>query len=373
VRIVFLALKLLFQLELGPEFDSNANRVEVNNNGQQPIDQPVASPLLRATSRLKLAWRSGISTLTVSAGLGGKLFFLPAAFDDSVLVLQAGVEERVQLPRSFWLSLSGDYYDAFQESSLSTCGPPCMRQRDFRAGSLIARLFYAGALGTLGIGGGYRGFDFKPDASLSFQSAELDASAQTVVTRGNHEVTLAWSYHLERRFYSALVQINPYCPPWEPLVDGCLVEGSESRADWFHEGRFDITYLGPVLVGTGYGLQIDLSNSYAQSLLRHVITFRFATRLFWNIYGTLKAQLLINKYLQAVPLDFMGSTMTFVSIEDENRNAIIVDLERPVGRGVAINLRYSFFTNELTSNLPVSFIRHVAYAGIIYQYSLTRR
>jgi hypothetical protein len=68
-----------------------------------------------------------------------------------------------------------------------------------------------------------------------------------------------------------------------------------------------------------------------------------------------------------VLLDRQVNSQTFISIEDENRNAVIVDLERPIGKsGVAVSVRYSLFTNELSS-APVSFMRHVAYVGVSYR------
>jgi len=68
-----------------------------------------------------------------------------------------------------------------------------------------------------------------------------------------------------------------------------------------------------------------------------------------------------------VLLDRVVNTQTFITIEDENRNAVIVDLERPfVGSGLALNARYSVYTNELSAS-PVSFLRQVVYLGLTYR------
>jgi hypothetical protein len=63
------------------------------------------------------------------------------------------------------------------------------------------------------------------------------------------------------------------------------------------------------------------------------------------------------------------NSQTFISIEDENRNAFIADIERPIGKsGVAVEARYSVFTNELSAS-PASFLRHVVYLGASYRWS----
>jgi hypothetical protein len=152
-----------------------------------------------------------------------------------------------------------------------------------------------------------------------------------------------------------------------PIQDYCLAAGTDQRADWFHETGIELTYVGPLLLAVGYGLQLNLSNSFGQSLIRHIVTLKIAYRLPWSLYATLKAQLYASVYLDPVLLDRAINTLQFITIEDENRNNVIVDLERPIGSsGVAINVRYSVFTNELTPS-PVSFLRQVVYLGLTYR------
>jgi len=58
----------------------------------------------------------------------------------------------------------------------------------------------------------------------------------------------------------------------------------------------------------------------------------------------------------------------FITIEDENRNNLILDLERPIGAsGVAVVARYSVFTNELSPNADTHFLRQVIYLGLTYR------
>ena len=223
-------------------------------------------------------------------------------------------------------------------------------------------------------------FSTSPIPYFDFQSPAGDAGASSTwqVGRGDgsHELSLAATYHLERRSYEGLVQLQsaaPECAPGKPFLDSCLILGSGGRLDWYHEAGLELSYVGVLLASIGYSIQLDASNSFGQSLLRNVITLKLAYRFPWQIYATLKAQLLITKYLDPVLLDPSVNSQTFLTIEDENRNAVIVDLERAIKKtGLAVNARYSFFTNELGST-PSSFRRRVIYLGLTYRYGNSMR
>jgi hypothetical protein len=352
-------------LSLGPEYDSNANRAEVVAGAESP-DQPVGSFLLRTTVFGQLAWRHGRNILVLSANLGGKVYFDPAVFDQDVLVLQLAAEDRVRLAPSFHLALAGDYYDNWQ----LPVAP--YRHRDFRSGKALGRIYFVDPLGEVAFSGGFRGVEYKPDPYFNFQAAigTVYAVARAHFGRDDeHELDVAGSYHFERRFFPGLIQEldQTKCLPGHPIQDSCLRAGIVDRADWFHEGGLETTYVGPLLVGLGYGLQLNLSNSFGQSLLRHIFTVKLSYRLPWSLYATVKGQLYVTKYLDPVLLDRAVNSLTFITIEDENRNAVIVDLERPIGdTGLAVNARYSVYTNELSPS-PVSFLRQVVYLGLTYR------
>ena len=352
-------------LSLGPEYDSNANRAEVVANAESP-DSPVGSFLLRTTANFQLAWRRGVNLLRVSVGGGGKIYFDSRVFDQDVLVVQLAAEDRFRLSRVAQLALAGDYYDAWQLD----VSP--FRHRDFRSGSLVGKLAFVDPLGEVTLSGGYRGFQYKPDPYFDFQAGQANALAVARLRFGaneDHELDVAASYHLERRFFNGVVQLldATQCPYGGPILDKCLIAGTAARADWFHEGGIELTYVGPLLVALGYGIQLNLSNSFGQSLLRNMITLKLAYRLPWSLYATLKAQLYVTKYLDPVLLDHQIQSQTFITIEDENRNAVILDVERPIrNTGLAVDARYSVYTNELSPS-PVSFLRQVVYLGLTYR------
>jgi hypothetical protein len=364
-------------LSLGAEYDSNANRAESVANAESP-DSPTGSFLLRSTGNLRLTWRTRSNVLRLSLGMGGKTFFNNDVSDQDVFALSLAGEDRVRVSRFVHLAVVGDYYDAWQ----LPVAP--FRARDFRSGAALGRIYFVDPLGEVALSGGYRGFEYKPDPYFNFQSAQATAYGVARLVfgaNGEHELDVAATYHFERRWFNGVVQL--FEPDAEPFVatqehplqcaygmkiqDYCLAAGTDQRADWFHESGIELTYVGPLLLGVGYGLQLNLSNSFGQSLIRHIVTLKIAYRLPWSLYATLKAQLYSSVYLDPVLLDRAINTLQFITIEDENRNNVIVDLERPLGSsGVAINVRYSVFTNELTAS-PVSFLRQVVYLGLTYR------
>jgi hypothetical protein len=377
--IALAVVRLALKLDLGPEYDTNANRAEIVNGAHNP-DQPTGSALVRTTTRLSLSWQSGISLLRVSGGLGAKVFFNPEVNDQDTLVGQLAVDERLALHRLLDLGLGIDYYDAGQLEVAPPCAAlGCERHRDFRTGSATARLTFGDPHGDVTLLVGYRGFQYKPDYAFSFQGvqATVIASARAIAGSGTrtHEIGLSASYHLERRWFAGYQDqlrndvpegTSHQCGPDFPIYTDCVRNTYDPRNDWYHEGNVEVSYLGPLLISTGYGLQLNLSDSFGHSLLRHVFTFRIAGRLPWQLYATVKAQVLYNSYLDPVLLDQDVNTQRPISIEDENRNALIVDLERPIKSGVALEARYSFFTNELSGGSPVEFMRHVIYLGVSY-------
>jgi hypothetical protein len=368
--LLLAALKLTLRLELGPEYDSNANRAEIVQ-GAVVNDVPTGSFLVRTTVRPQLAWRSGRNTLRVGGLLGGKVFFNPDVQDQNTIVGDVAVEDRVRV--ADWLDVGAaiDYYDAAQQAVAAPCEVrSCDRHRDFRSGSALARISLFDDPGELTLSGGYRGLQWKPDPQFDFQGGQLNVLAAVRLYHGpperEHEIDLAASYHLERRLYASPIEVNQ-CPPGTTLTDTCIAYGADARTDWYHDAGVELTWVRAVLLSIAYAVQINQSNSFGQSLVRHVFTAKLAAQLPWQLYLTLKGQLLVSRYPDPILLDRQVSTQTFASIDDERRNAAIVDLERPIGRtGLAVEVRYSFYTNELGAS-PASFQRHVAYLGVTYK------
>jgi hypothetical protein len=383
--IALAVLRLTLRADLGVEWDSNANRAEVIRDDPMmmtpadQVDQPTPSFLLRTMLRGTLAWRRGKNALGAMAGAAGKVFFEPDVSDQDTIVGQVSLEDRFRARD--WLELGGslDYYDAAQLNVLPKCAqmpPGCgSRHRDFRSGTSLARLALIGPPGVLSVAGGYRGFQYKPDPNFDFQGGVAHVSATGRWRFGDEgkesELDVVGTAHMERRFFQGARAVDT-CVGQE-LGVGCVSTlDTGPRADWFYEESVELTWVRWFLLSAGYAFQANLSNSFGQSLFRHVVSAKVAFRVPWELYFTIKGQLYIAHYLDRILLSRSVNTQTFVTIEDENRNALLVDIERPIARlGLAVSARYSFYTNELGAT-PVSFLRHVVYLGLSYQYGLTR-
>jgi hypothetical protein len=215
--VVLAVLKLALRLELGPEYDSNANRAEVVHGATMPRDSPTGSFLVRTTARGQLAWRSGRNLLRASGLIGGKIFFSPDVQDQNMLVGQLSLEDRVRAHDKLELAVGGDYYDVGQQAVVTSCAVrSCDRHRDFRNGTAYARLFVLGEGGQLMLGGGFRGFQWKSDPAFDFMAGSADVISLVRFTAGppdrEHEIDLTASYHVERRFYQGMREVNN-CPP----------------------------------------------------------------------------------------------------------------------------------------------------------------
>jgi hypothetical protein len=372
--VLLAVLRLTLRLELGAEYDTNANRVDSSD----PLNTPIASPLLRTTARVNLAWKQGRNLLQAQTSLGAKAFFNPAAVDQSVIVLQVGLLDRVRLSRRADFTLTGDYYEAFQDLAPSTC-TNCYTRRDFRTGIANARLTAFDGPGMFWIGVGYRGFIWKPDENFDFHAPTVETGASVGKSLGNadnsHDLTFSVNYRAERRGFALPRQLrgdDGNCFHDPRLAGDCLIPDPEGtlRVDWFHEMSAELAYVGALLASVGYAAQLNQSNSFGEPLLRHVITLKLAYRLPWEIYATLKAQLMITRYFDPLLLDTKMANVIVSSFEDENRNSIVVDLERVLSKraGVYLDLRYSFFSNQLSAALS-EFRRHVAYLGLTYRFS----
>lgn len=366
-------LKLVLKLDIGPEYDTNANRAE-DIKGMQNVDPAHAAALLRLSGRVGLLWLRGINTLRVSGTVAGKIFFDSEVFDQTAIVGQLNVDERVALNRRIEVGVVGDYYDVSQVPDTPGCADAgCLRFRDFRSGTALFRLGAYGDTREFSASVGYHGFQFKPDADYNFRAPQFNAGFaqhwRTGASKKN-EWDLSLTYQFERRFYSGLAEVNS-CADNATTPD-CMTPTSYGRADWFQDAGVEATFVHWFLLSLAYQIQYDASNSFGQSLLRHIVTLKLGVALPAKFYLTVKGQLFASSYLDGILVSPTVMASSFVSIDDENRNAAIVDLDRPIGRGFSLSARYSLYTNEL-SNTPTRFLRQTAYLGMSYRFQYTRR
>jgi hypothetical protein len=371
-------LRFGLHLELGPEFDSNANRAEVFLTpptvppGDSPPPIPIESFLLRTTVAGTMLWSKGPNTLRLGLNGGGKVFFADAAQPQNVVVGQASLDDAVRAGNHLLLAVGGDYYDAWQwiacpdlvSGGVMVADTTC--HRDFRAGSGRATLTVLAGPFDFSVGGGARDFQWKPDDGLSFEGYFGFASANAHFHTGGPETEADWdlstSGRIERRDYHG-PQLVANDDPGSPL--------EARRRDTDVIGNATVAYVGTLpkiglqlLASAGYSIDYDHSTSFGESFLRHILLVKLAVPLPWKLTLAGKMQLIWTSYPQPVVLT---SGMTpLQSIEDENRDAFVFDLERPIAGGLSISARYSLFINGTSSDV-LSYQRQVAYLGLAYR------
>jgi len=335
--------------ELGLELDDNVHRAEKIRGARSP------NIVSSALSRGVLAWSSSGRVATnqeVSVSLLGaaKGFFEPAARNENVVVVESALAWRAALAGRYQLSAAGSYYEAIQ------AGTPAERElsgeaRDFRSltPALRAGRFVGGG-GLVELVGGYRWFVYKPTRSYDFEGpvAALDYRVARESADGGSDWELATGVGAEfRRFAGPRLVPSPVgCVPADctPATD----PGDSRHVDQFASGHLDLTRTGQVLLGAGYTLQWNRSNSYTESLYRHIATLRLATALPWQFYLAARAEFVFVRYPDHVVLATGPTGSASTSIDDENRNQLRVELSRALTKdGLRIIARYSLYTNAL--------------------------
>jgi hypothetical protein len=345
--------------ELGAEYDSNAHRAELVTGlaDNPPI---VASPLARGVLSGSLAdLIADGQDIAMSATVAGKLFTSPAARDEDVIVAESALSWRAALGPRASLSLAGAYYEAFQRPETD---PFTINQRrDFR--SLTPSLRFAhtvGARADLGITVGYRFFVFKSDGTLDFQSptAAVDLRWARESADGGADWEAGLGAAFERRSFTGA-----------PCVDlACQTFGPGTRLDNFFIAHTELTHTGRVLLGGGYAFHLNESNSFGETVQRHFFVARLGAALPLDIFLAARAEILIAFYAQPVALALSDSAgRSYLSIEDENRSNVRVDLSRNLTEHLQLIARYTFYANEITAS-AVSYRRQTALLSLAFTF-----
>ncbi len=213
---------------------------------------------------------------------------------------------------------------------------------------------------------GLRDFVLKPDRSYDIQaptaSVDLRRARETEDGAADWEAAIRGAY--ERRAFDGAPFVEPPCPT---VTSTCPpVPGTGSRLDHFVTGAADVSRAGRVLLGAGYAVHVNRSNSFGETVLRHFFTAHVAAALPLDLYVALRAEILFARYADHVVVAQADSVgRTFVSIEDENRNNVRVDLSRNLSERLQLIARYTYYANELGAN-DVSYRRQTALISLAF-------
>jgi hypothetical protein len=345
--------------EVGLEYDSNAHRTEIIAGADNP--PIVASPLERLVLAGTLSDQVAEGQLlTLGATAAGKLYDARAATDEDVAIAQSSIAWAKTLGPRATLTLLGAYYEAFQAPAKNLVD--ASERRDFRSLASTVQLGWVPAERfDLSLIAGYRNFLFKPDRDDDFNAptaaAELRWTRQ--ISDADWEVSAGSAF--EHRTFGGPALFA--CP----LVmtgggDGGLFAcaSSDTRHDDFLMSHLDLLRVGAVLSGVGYALLYNRSNSYGETVIRHIATARFAGLLPGGFTLAARGELLFAFYSQPVPIGTVAVGNSFSSVEsidNENRSSVRIDLSHDLGDRLRLVARYTFYVNEIANASPISYQR----------------
>jgi hypothetical protein len=327
------------RLEGGVEHDSNPARVETLTG--VPSDRAIQpSPALRLVAGGDLAASLGPHLLALTAGVAGKRFMHESARPEDLAIAEGRLAASFRLVPGWGAALGVSYYDVYQRAD--TLGDA----RDFRALSPSLRLEHLRESVSFALTAGWRWFTFKPERAFDFHGPSLvlgyrqtllaaPADPQLPAAVGA-QWDLAASLSLEQRVFAV-----GRCPTLESCPGP---DEAELRRDRFWAGQVDVTRTGAVLLGAGLLLGVNNSNSYGESLARLSGSARAVVLLPWQVSLAARAELVATRYREAVPVGHNAMTGMFVSIEDEGRSTLRLELVRPIPAGLEVGLRYTFYS-----------------------------
>jgi hypothetical protein len=334
--------------ELGLEYDTNAQRTELVGSSNPAL---VRSPLGRGvlTGALSDLIAPG-QTIALAATLGGKLFTKPEARSENVGVVSTSAQWRLRLAERANLGVAGFYYEAFQQGDQLTTSGTASQRGDFRSLAPSARVgFFVDDHAEIALTGGYRLLVFKPNLDYSFSAptGALDLRWLSENTEAGVDWELGAGIGFERRVFEgpALTKGNcstsasGTCPP---------VPTALGRHDEFATGHVELTRTGLFLIGLGYIVHWNDSNSVGETLQRHFVSLRLTTGLPLGLYLAARGELLIARYADPVVLaSTTASQSNYPDIDRENRSSLRVDLSRAFTDNLQLIARYTVYVNEL--------------------------
>lgn len=358
------ALRVTGAVEAGVEGDSNAHRAY----SEQPLLGTTPAAVARAALRAKATFRPMRSrSWELSALVAGKHFAgAPGVADEDVLVVGADarfVQSLGERPAALALHLS--LYDALERDDGDG------EEHDFRTGDATASLtlLREGAPDRATLSVGYRAFRYKPDGDYDFGGEHLGLAVARRWPLGDlgPVVALGLDYTASRRGYAGEAWENR-CPADAMVEPACLFRAGVARGDLLHVAAASLGWSGDRLVDLRYELSLDDSTSFGQSFLRHRVELGLTTDLLLRLVLTARLTVQLTQFLD--PVLFARDVGVF-TIEDENRNSLLLHLARDLGERVALEARLALHANELATD-ELGYRRITAYAGVVWRFGAPR-
>lgn len=345
------------QASTGAEWDTNAQRsvggdlTDVLADANRPTEQ-VSDGLLRMLVDTQAILRLGKPhRLQASYTLGAKRFFRESTED--LLTHNLTVTTLHRWSPRWDLGVSG-----WLQSSRIRRGT-----RDYNLGIGQATLGLRLADSwRLELGAGGRGFRFYAEDNFDYwgpqASLRLSFSPEK---RWAASVRGAW---VHRRYRGpALIEVDQengrtilaFCDETNRELYDCV---PGNRLD--HEGQLDLGgrwQSGPLLLRGGYLLRLQRSTGDLENINRHRLYLNLTWALpVWGMTSNLMGTLQLNDGVSVTDQKFLAQ-------DDENQNALRVQLRKPLNDTLDLELNYALFANQF-STADVSFVRQTVFLGL---------
>ncbi|MFU8803424.1 MAG: hypothetical protein ACNA8W_06420 [Bradymonadaceae bacterium] len=306
-------------VRLGMEYDDNAHRVETAHAKPDFLTR-----YFTAFDAVHPIHRNSAATLSLRHG--GKIFLDERDADTMLTQLDLGYRHR--LGDYLSMSVDADIKDRSERLSM----------RDYNRGG--ARLGTALGLGPvrLGLAGSWRYFAYKPNPMASTHGPQGHAFLRYFATEN---IAFDTGYTLARR-HSDL--------PALLLEDDFVVLNDDAprRRDLFHAFRVGTSLRWHLFIDLHYVYSTNKSNSYGNQLVRHGLELNLTAPLFWEMFLSFRGELQRTRYSDHVLVD------DFFVLDEENRNAVIVAVARPIFDSWELEARYSLYLQEFGVGDPYS-------------------
>lgn len=341
--------------ELAGEYDSNPSRLEQVRGAPRPRIEGAAATRVQGNLSAVLPLGERLS-LALSAGGAYRAFADELARRENMVIAQGGSALSLGLLPGTALALSLAYYDVFQARGFTA--------RAFRSLAPALQAEQRVGAGVLSVGAGYRWFAFKPLPDFDFEATRLLAgyrlSSLADLERdpdgADWELQVQGSYE-QRVFAGSRCVRDDTCPPAVRLG---------ARKDDFAMLGAELTRTTDVLLGAGLAAQWNASNSFGETLVRLALHAKLGVPLPAQLLFTGRAELLLTRYAEPVPLardEVTGLPRT--SIEEESRSTLRAELSRTLGARTELFARYVFYSNEL-GRVPSRYQRHSAIIALAF-------
>lgn len=353
----------------GAEVDTNIHRVEVVPGDEGSV---VTAPLARAGASGELGWRRGdVAALIKAAGVA-KVFFSDSGQAENVAVLAVDARgSRAVGDQGARLGLRGVYYNAAALSPLDSENENVLGRNFVTAAGEITCAVPGPARHRVLAAAGYRDFVYKPNDEFSWRGEHLRLTYANDFWLGDPDteqasaIELSVGYAISRRRYRGPAFADG-CMPGAEIEPECFIATGNPRRDLHHAVSIEGSYTGTRIYSARYQLQITDSNSFGQSLVRQRVDLSVTSEIpRTGVFATLQLAVLFNHFLDPLLLARDVEAQTFVSIDEENRNAVIAHATRDLFGAWAVEARYAFFTNEFATD-ERRFRRQTIYGGLVY-------